>query len=174
MNKTSKMIYISLLVAQALVLSLFERFIPVPFVAPGAKLGLANLIVVISLYTLPNLKDSLTVVILKLLLSTLLFGNFSTFLYSLAGGLLSFSAMVIFKKLGGKNISILGVSASGAIFHNVGQLFVAALIINSFSIFIYLPVLSFLGIGTGIIIGITANYAVTHIKKLPFYNKIIA
>ena len=174
MTKTSKMIYISLLVAQALVLTLFERFIPVPFIAPGAKLGLANLMVVISLYTLPKLKDSFTVVILKLFLSTLIMGNLSTFLYSLSGGLLSFAAMVIFKKLGGKNISILGVSAAGAIFHNVGQLFTAALIINSFSIFVYLPILSFMGIGTGIIIGITANYAVPHIKKLPFYNKIIA
>lgn len=174
MNKTSKMIYISLLVAQALVLSLFERFIPVPFIAPGAKLGLANLIVVISLYTLPKVKDSFTVVILKLFLSMLLFGNLSMFLYSLAGGLFSFTAMFLVKKIGGDKVSILGVSATGAIFHNVGQLLVASLIINSFSIFVYLPVLSLLGIGTGIIIGITANYVVPHIKKLPFYNKIVA
>lgn len=174
MNKTSKMIYISLLVAQALVLGLFERFIPVPFIAPGAKLGLANLIVVISLYTLPKLKDNITVVVLKLFLSTLILGNLSTFMYSLSGTIFSFTTMVLIKKICGKNISILGVSATGAIFHNVGQLLTASLIINSFSIFIYLPVLSFMGIGTGIIIGITANYAVPHIKKLPFYNKIMA
>ena len=54
MKKTSKMVYISLLVAQALVLSLFERMIPVPFITPGAKLGLANIIIVIGLYTLDS------------------------------------------------------------------------------------------------------------------------
>ena len=58
MKKTSKMIYISLLVAQALVLSLLERMIPVPFITPGAKLGLANIIIVIGLYTLDSYKET--------------------------------------------------------------------------------------------------------------------
>ena len=57
MNKTSKMVYISLLVAQALVLFIFERMIPVPFITPGAKLGLANIVIVIALYTLDNYKE---------------------------------------------------------------------------------------------------------------------
>ena len=58
MKKTSKIVYIGLLVAQALVLHIIERMIPVPFITPGAKLGLANLITVIALYTLDNKKDA--------------------------------------------------------------------------------------------------------------------
>ena len=85
MNKTSKMVYLSLLVAQALVLYLFERMIPVPFITPGAKLGLANLVSVIALYTLQEYKDAFMVVFLRLLLSTIFGGSLSSLLFSLSG-----------------------------------------------------------------------------------------
>ena len=98
MRKTSKMVYIGLLVAQALVLHIFERMIPVPFVTPGAKLGLSNLITVVALYTLENKRDAFLVVFLKLTLSTMFGGNLSSFMYSAAGGVLSFFAMVLVKE----------------------------------------------------------------------------
>ena len=59
MTKTFKTVYLALLVAQSLALFLFEGLIPLPFLAPGAKLGLANLITLIALYTLPRWQDTL-------------------------------------------------------------------------------------------------------------------
>ena len=170
MRNTSKMVYIGLLVAQALVLHIFERMIPVPFVTPGAKLGLSNLITVVALYTLDNKRDAFLVVVLKLTLSTMFGGNLSSFMYSAAGGTLSFIGMVLVKDIFKDKISIVGVSATGAIFHNVGQLLVASSIVRNISVMLYLPVLSIVGIGTGIFIGVTANYLVKHLSRLPVFR----
>lgn len=167
MKKTSKIVFIGLLVAQALVLHIVERMIPVPFVTPGAKLGLANLITVIALYTLENKKDAFLVLFLRLMLGTMFGGNLSSFMYSAVGGILSFMSMVVVKEVFKDKVSIIGVSSSGAIFHNVGQLIVAALIVKNIGVMLYLPILSTIGIGTGIFIGVTANYMVQHLRKLP-------
>lgn len=172
LRKTSRMIYISLLVAQALVLYIFERAIPVPFITPGAKLGLANLVIVISLYTLHSYKDTFLVVFLRLLLATFFGGNISTFLYSVAGAILSFIAMVIVKTIGKDKVSIIGVSVSGAVFHNIGQLLVSSFMVKNIGVMLYLPALCVAGIGTGIFVGISANYVVTHLKKLPYFKGI--
>lgn len=171
MKKTSKIVYIGLLVSQALVLHIIERSIPVPFITPGAKLGLANLITVIALYTLDNKKDAFLVLFLRLILSTIFGGNLSSFMYSVSGGILSFFSMIIIKELFKDKVSIIGVSSTGAIFHNVGQLIIASLIVKNIGVMLYLPILSTMGIGTGIFVGITANYAVTHLKKIPMFRK---
>lgn len=170
MKKTNKIVYIGLLVAQALVLHIFERMIPVPFVTPGAKLGLANLITVIALYTLENKKDAFLVLFLRLTLGTMFGGNLSSFMYSAVGGILSFCFMVLVKETFKDKVSIIGVSAAGAIFHNVGQLIVASILVNNIGVMLYLPVLSTVGIVTGIFIGISANYIVNHLSKLPMFR----
>lgn len=172
MKNTSRMVYISLLVAQALVLYVFESMIPVPFITPGAKLGLANLVTVIALYTLGNNRQVFLVVILRLILSTMFGGNLSSFMYSASGAILSYFIMVFIKNVGKDHLSIIGVSASGAVFHNVGQLLIASAIVRNINVMLYLPVLSIAGIGTGIFIGITANYAINHMVKLPYFKKI--
>lgn len=170
MKDTRRMVYIGLLVAQALVLHIFERMIPVPFITPGAKLGLANLITVIALYTLENKRDAFLVLFLRLTLGTMFGGNLSSFMYGSIGGILSFLSMVFIKEAFKDNVSIIGVSATGAIFHNVGQLIVASLIVKNIGVMMYLPVLSIIGIGTGIFIGITANYVVNHLSKLSVFR----
>lgn len=170
LNKTSKMVYMSLLISMALILSLIERMIPVPFIVPGAKLGLANLVIIISVYTLDSYKESFTVLLLRLFLSAMFGGNVSTLLYSATGGILSFIVTIIVKELGGKNVSIIGVSASAAVFHNIGQLLAASLIFNNFSMFLYLPLLSIVGIVTGIFVGLSANYLLSHLLKLPYFK----
>ena len=145
-NKIYKMVYMGLLVSMALVLSLIERMLPVPFIAPGAKLGLANLIIVISVYTLDSYKDSFIILILKILLSSILGGSISSLLYSISGGVLSFIVTILVKQLGKRYVSVIGVSTSAAVFHNVGQLFAASIIFKNFNIFLYLPILSRYGI----------------------------
>ncbi|MEG0474645.1 MAG: Gx transporter family protein [Carnobacterium sp.] len=166
MTKNQKIVYIALLAAQAVILGLVERSIPFPFAfAPGAKLGIANLITIVAIFTLP-FKDSFTVVWMRLIMTTLLGGTLSTFMYSCAGALLSYLGMMIVKKLGSKYVSIIGISATGGILHNVGQLMVASWISQTWTVMLYLPVLSFMGILSGIAIGIAANYLLDHVRTL--------
>ncbi|MGY3750968.1 Gx transporter family protein [Vagococcus acidifermentans] len=166
MKKNKKLIYIALLVAQGVIIGLLENMIPFPFaVAPGAKLGLANLITIIALFTLP-IKNSILLVSLRLILTTLLGGTVSTFIYSAAGAFLSFFGMLFIKQLGPNKISTIGISALGGFLHNVGQLLVASLIARSWFVMLYLPVLSLIGILAGIAIGIAANYLMLHVKTI--------
>lgn len=165
-RKTSKMVYMSLLISLALILFTVERSIPTPFLTPGAKLGLANLIIMISIYTLDSYKEAFIVLVLRIILSTMFGGGLSTLLYSISGGILSFTVAIILKELLKDKVSIIGVSAAAAFFHNVGQLIVASLILENIGVFLYLPVLSFVGIITGIFIGICSNYCLVHLKKL--------
>lgn len=166
MEKTRKYLFISLLVAQGVVLGLLENMIPYPLAfAPGAKLGLANLITVISLFTMCK-RESFLLICLRLLLTTLLGGTISTFLYSASGAFLSYLGMLLVKKLGPQRVSIIGISAAGGFLHNVGQLVVAAWIAQSWSVMLYLPILSFIGILSGIVIGMAANYLLKHVKTL--------
>ncbi len=170
MTKNQRLVYIALLAAQAVIISLLERAIPFPFaVAPGAKLGLANMITCMAIYTLP-VKDAFKVVSIRLVLATLLGGTISTFMYSAAGALLSFFGMLLVKNLGRNHVSLIGVSTTGAVLHNVGQLVVASWIAQTWTVMLYLPVLSFIGILSGIAIGIAANYLLTHIEKLQYYK----
>ena len=165
-ERTRQVIYIALLCAQGVIIGLLERMIPFPFAfAPGAKLGLANLITSVSLYTM-SVSDSFLLMLLRLLLTTLLGGTLSTFMYSGAGALLSWCGMLLLKQLGEKRISMIGLSAAGGILHNVGQLLVASLIAQSWTVMLYLPVLAFMGILSGIAVGVAANFLFEHIDTL--------
>lgn len=166
MSRLQKIIFISLLVAQGVVIGLIENMIPYPFAfAPGAKLGLANLITIIALFTMTK-RDSFLLIWLRLILTTLLGGTVSTFLYSMSGSLLSYFGMLLVKQLGPKRVSIIGISAAGGFLHNVGQLVTASWIAQSWSVMLYLPVLAFFGILSGIAIGIAANYLLQRVDTL--------
>jgi heptaprenyl diphosphate synthase len=166
-NRTKRIVYISLLVAQALIISIVEGMLPAPFgFAPGAKLGLANLISVIAIFTMKKREVALFIST-RMVLQMLLGGTASTFLYSLGGSTLSLIFMYLAKSLGPKRVSIIGVSAVGGFFHNVGQLMVAALLIaRNLIILNYLPVLSIIGILAGLFVGIGGNYLLTHVHTL--------
>jgi len=171
MNPLRKTIFISLLVAQGVIIGLIENMIPYPFAfAPGAKLGLANLITIIALFTLPK-KESFLLIWMRLILTTLLGGTISTFLYSMSGALLSYFGMLLIKQLGPKRVSIIGISATGGFMHNVGQLVTASWIAQSWTVMLYLPVLSFLGILSGIAIGIAANYLLRQVSTLRHFQQ---
>lgn len=169
MSKTQKIVVISLLVAQALVLHLVERLIPFNFGVPGAKLGLANIITLVSIY-LFGFKETLTVVILRVILSSLLGGNVSGFLFSISGGILSFLIMYILKVIGREKISVIGISIVGAVFHNIGQILMAAIIIENLNIFIYLPLLLLSSVVTGLFVGITVKYIIKFLKDTGLFN----
>ena len=168
-SKLRKLVFIALLTAQGIILGLLEQAIPFPFTfAPGAKLGLANIVTLISLYTL-SFKEVVLVVVMKTLMTTVLGGTFSTLLYSGMGALVSFIGMYLVMQLGEKRVSMIGVSATGGILHNVGQLMVASWMAKSWTVLLYLPAMSVVGIFAGVAIGIAANYAITHVKLLQNY-----
>lgn len=157
MNTLHKQVFIALLAAQAILLSLIERLIPPIFVfAPGAKIGLANVVIILALYTLGT-KDSFFLVLLRLLLATLLGGTIMGLLYAAVGGLLSFCGMLLLKRLTAPQFSVVGVSAAGGFLHNLGQLFVAAMLAKTWTILLYLPVLGSVGIVSGILSGMLAK-----------------
>ncbi len=166
MSRLRRIIFIALLVAQGVIIGLIENMIPYPFAfAPGAKLGLANLITIIALFTMPK-RESFMLLWMRLILTTLLGGTISTFLYSMSGALLSYGGMLLVKQLGPKRVSIIGISATGGFMHNVGQLITASWIAQSWTVMLYLPILSFLGILSGIAIGISANYLLQRVDTL--------
>lgn len=170
MNNTFRLVLIGIFVAQSLVLYIIEGLLPVPFIAPGAKLGLANLITVIALYTLPKKKDVALILFLRILLSTTFAGGINAFFYSVCGAIFSFGGMALLQKT--HRFSLFGVSAAGGIFHNIGQLLVAACIVENLHLFLYTPVLTLTGTGTGILIGIIAAFTLQHLKKLPLFKRL--
>lgn len=156
----NKVAYLGVFLALALICSYIESLIPFYFGIPGVKLGLTNIVVVLLLY-LVGTKEALTVSLLRIVLAGFMFGNMFSILYSLAGGLLSFSAMWLLKKWG--KLGVLSVSVSGGIFHNIGQLMTAAVIVENYNIFYYLPVLLPAGMVTGFLIGVAAQEIILRI-----------
>ncbi len=158
----SRVAYFGVFTALALIFSYIEALIPFNFGIPGVKLGLANLIIVFALYKM-NLKDVYLLAVVRVLLSGFLFGNYFSIIYSLAGGLLSLSVMAFLKHRGG--YSIMGVSMAGGVFHNVGQILVAMIVVETYSVAYYLPVLLVAGLITGALIGVVAGEV---LKRLTF------
>lgn len=166
MTKLQRDIYISMLVAQGVIISLVENMIPYPFAfAPGAKLGLVNLITIVAIFTMKR-RQVLFLICLRLIISTLLGGTLSTFFYSASGVILSYLGMILVKQLGPKRVSIIGISATGGFLHNVGQLLTTSFFAQSWAPMAYLPILSPLGILSGIATGIAANYLLKHVQTL--------
>ncbi|MCL2559138.1 MAG: Gx transporter family protein [Turicibacter sp.] len=165
-NKNQRLVFIALLAAQAVVLSLLEQAIPSPFtMAPGAKLGLANIITCIALFKLPA-TDVMTIVATRVLLASFLGGTLSTLLFSAAGATLSFVGMYGVFKLGPNLVSMIGISVTGATLHNFGQLLIASHVAGTWNVLLYLPVLTGAGILSGIATGVAANYLLQSLDKI--------
>lgn len=159
----SRVAYFGVFTALALIFSYVETLIPINFGIPGVKLGLANLITLIALYKM-SVKDAYLISIVRVVLSGFIFGNLFSILYSLAGGLLSITFMALFKK--SDRFSVYGVSMAGGVFHNVGQLIMAMLVVESVTIAGYLSVLLIAGLLTGFVIGIVSGELLKRIKKI--------
>lgn len=162
-----------LLISLALVLSYIESFFPMSLIIPipGIRLGLANIVTMFALFYL-GFMSALTVSILRCVLAALLFGGFSSMLYSLSGALLALIIMQLLKYGYNKLFSLLGISIGGAAAHNTGQILMASLMMRNTAIFAYLPVLLLAGIIMGFLTAIAAQnlfYLVdkTHVVNLP-------
>ena len=164
-NQGARRIALSgLLTSLMLVFGLIERQFPLPIAVPGVKLGLANSVLLYSLYML-GIRQSVVLMLLKALLSWLIYMNLSAMLYSLSGGVLSLIAMILVMRISG--VSVIGVSALGAVFFNVGQILAAMLVLNTPQLLLtYLPVLMISGVVTGVLTGMVAQMVMKHLRHL--------
>ncbi|MDD6920634.1 MAG: Gx transporter family protein [Eubacteriales bacterium] len=163
-NNGSKANYVAItavMVALAMMFSYVEAMFPIAIAIPGIKLGIANIVVLIALYLL-NAKYALLINVIRIFLVGFLFTGTFGIIYSLAGGLLSYAVMVLLKKTNW--FSIIGISMAGGVFHNLGQLITAGLIVENMNIFLYFPILLFSGMITGVLMGIVASIVMGRLK----------
>ena len=153
---------LGLFTAIAMVLAYVEVLLPPLFTAiPGIKLGLPNIAIVFVLYRI-GFREAAAVSFVRIAAISLLFGNFMTFAYSVAGGALSIVAMALLKRLDA--LSTVGVSVAGGVLHNVGQILMAMLMLGTAELGYYLIVLSVTGTIAGIFVGLCGGLAV---KRVP-------
>ena len=162
-SSAGKIAQYGLLIALAFIFSYVEALIPLPVPVPGIKLGLANLVNVVGLYTV-GAAGTLVVGILRIVMVGFTFSNPGSMLYALAGGILSLTVMALSKKMDwfGKT----GVSILGGVFHNIGQLSMAAWITKTAGVFTYLPVLLVAGVITGGVIGLMGGLVTERIAPV--------
>ncbi len=155
-NNTRKITLLAMLIAGAIILSIVEGFIP-SFGIPGIKLGLANILILVTMYELGP-KEALVVNISRVYLANLLRGTIMGmgFVMSLTGAILSYFIMLLFYLLIRK-FSVIGVSVLGSIAHIIGQLLIAMLYLGSSVVIIYLPFIGISAIVTGVFVGIIAH-----------------
>ena len=157
--------FYGMFLALALVAGYVERLIPINPGIPGVKLGLANIVTMVLLYTAGK-RAAICVTAVRILLSGLLFGSGFAMVYSAAGAACSMLAMLVLKKT--NQFSCTGVSVAGGVFHNVGQMTVAMLVVETFSVAYYFPVLMIAGLVTGLLIGVLSNEMLKRLKNIRF------
>lgn len=158
-----KLTTLALYTTLALIIYSVESLMPPPVPIPGIKLGLSNIITLVVL-TKYSSKDTLLLLTARILLSTFLFGQAMSLLYSLAGGLLSFVTMVLVQHLLQKHFIYL-TAIVGALFHNIGQLLVAFLITSVPGVLTYLPFLIVSAVLTGLFTGLCAHFTLKYFTK---------
>lgn len=150
-----------ILTAVAFVLSYLEAILPFSLGIPGVKLGLSHIVTVFALYRLP-LWETVSITLVRVFLSALLFGNAASLAYSLTGAILSVTVMLILSRL--PLFSPTGVSVAGGVSHNIGQIICAAVLMETAEIIWYLPVLLLTGSISGILIGLVGSILIKRVK----------
>ncbi len=174
MNKTSKLVYLALLVTFAVVIHTIETMLAIPIPIPGAKLGLANIITVLTIL-LYGFRSGMLVAVMRCFISFLIIGNPFTFALSLSGAVFSTSIMglayVLYKK---KLINVLTISVLGAAAHNIAQVIMASIVIKQPQLItFYLPLLLLIAIPTGVFTGLSAMYLHKIVNKNVIITKSI-
>ena len=163
--KTKKMVFLGLMVGYSLILYILETYIPNPFIVffPGAKLGLTNIITLVSLLIF-GFKETFIIVTVRVILSSIFVGPMSYLLFSIGGAYLSLIVMFLVNKI--KGFSVIGVSIAGAIAHNMGQLLVASILVENFLMITYLPFMLATSFVTGLFVGIVSQFCYSKMDRI--------
>ena len=159
--KTKKIAVLALSIALAMILSFVESQIPAFVAIPGVKIGLANTAVVFVLYKL-GWKEAVLISLVRVVMVSMLFGTLVSLFYSVAGAVLSLTGMVLLKKTG--LFSTVAVSVTGGVLHNVGQILMACLLLETNVIVYYLPFLILSGVIAGVVIGVVSAIMVNRVQ----------
>lgn len=153
-KRSRRVAYLALFAALTLVLGYLETMIPLPVTIPGVKLGLANITVLIVLYLMGPRWAGITM-LLKIVITSFIIGSPSMILFSFAGSMLAFAGMLVLWRV--KTLNLIAVSVVSALLHNLGQLFVAIIVMNSLAIIINLPIMILAACVTGVMTGTVAK-----------------
>ena len=159
--KTKKVAVMAMAIALAMILSFVESQVPALVTVQGVKLGLANIAVVFALYKL-GWKEAVLISLIRVFLVSLLFGNVASLLYSIAGAVLSLTGMILLRRI--KALSTVAVSVAGGVLHNVGQIAMACILLETNVIKYYLPFLILSGTVTGVVIGLLAAIMIKRVE----------
>ena len=159
--KTKKIAVLALAIALAMILSFVESQIPAFVAIPGVKIGLANIAVVFVLYKL-GWKEAVLISLVRVFMVSVLFGTAVSLFYSVAGAVLSLTGMVLLEKTG--LFSTVAVSVTGGVLHNVGQILMACLLLETNVIVYYLPFLILSGVIAGVVIGVVSAIMVNRVQ----------
>ncbi len=164
-SNTGRLVRLSLLAAAALIIFVLEAQIPpiIPYI-PGMKIGLANIITLFLLAT-HSRREAFMVLIVRIILGSFFAGQMAALMYSLAGGMLSFAAMCVVMKLAGKeHLWFIGVT--GGVFHNIGQIIAARILMQTAAVYAYIPYLILFGITAGLFCGLCSQLLVRHFRRI--------
>lgn len=168
-SSLKKMVLLSLMTTVSLIIFIIEAQIPLAVTIPGIKLGLANIVTLILINDFKK-HEVATVLILRIILGSLFSGQIMTFFYSLSGGIMCFIAMSICNKILKEN-ALWFTSIVGALFHNIGQILIAMIILKSVNVIYYFPLLMISAVISGFLTGITAQMIIKKIKKIIDFEK---
>lgn len=155
--------YGAVFVCLAMIFSYIESVLSAGIIIPGFKAGFANIVVITAFYMM-GWKYAFLVNIIRIIILGILFGNPFSLIFSISGGLLAFLLMYVIWRSG--KFSETGVSITGAVFHNVGQLIAAVAVFGTAGILLWLPVYTAAGIGAGIITGMISHAVLKRIGHL--------
>ena len=162
-KRIKRITLLALFTSVALLLSYVEMLIGPLFTGgPGIKMGLPNIAIMLVLYRIGT-KEAIAVSFIRIVISSILFGNITMFWYSVAGAALSLAVMILLKRI--DSFSSLGVSVAGALAHNIGQILVAMLLMQTTQIGYYMIVLSITGTVSGIFVGLLGGFVIKRISK---------
>lgn len=156
--KAKKIARLALLTAIALIIFIIELQIPNLIPIPGVKLGLANIVTVYAVYKY-SAKETLAIVVTRVVLGSVFGGNISAIMYSMAGALLCLTGMLLIKRMIPLKYIWLS-SILGAILHNTGQIIVAVIIMRSFAVISIYPFLLTAGCIAGAFTGLCAQFLI--------------
>ncbi len=160
-KKVKNIAMCGVLTTLAMIFSYIDSLILIPIPVPGVRLGISNIAIITVLYVV-GVKEAIFVNILRIALTSILFGNATSFWFSITGGMLSIVVMILLKKI--ELFSTVGVSVAGGVSHNIGRIIAAVIIMETDAILYYLPVLLITGTVAGIVVGIVTAMVLKRLK----------
>lgn len=153
-----------LLTATAMLFGYVEMLLPMDFIAPGIKVGVANTVCLFLVLKGKRL-GAFLVNCVRILLTALLFGNALSLIFSITAGIISLLVICLGEKV--KGLGIAGISVLGSTAHNITQLAVATVTVGG-GVWYYAPILVIAGVIAGLLTGALTGLILKHTQKIIF------